>query len=339
MNRRHALVVASVIVLGAGQVALAQVDWTLQELCVAPGAPGTWDTGGHMLGDVVFDGARYHMYLVGGPGTDPLDYPWSVGHWWSDDVAGPWAEDPDNPVLVPTPGAWDGFTIIDFGVWFDGAMLHAWYGAAAVYNGLVNAGHATNPTGFGDWTKDLANPLPGLGPGIPGPWNSVGPTPSTVLFDGATHGMWYTAAEGSTWGAWRIGYAASTDGGLAWTSYPDPVLAGQEPWEGVNVYLPEVVPYGDGFAMWYAGANSTAAVGYAVSPDGIHWGRWAENPVLSPSPGCDRLDSIAVLLEGDTTHAWVANCRSIYHATSPLEVVFFDGFEGGDADVWGTVLP
>jgi len=197
MNRSRTLVVAAVILLGAGQVALAQVDWTLHEKVISPGLPGERDDGGHMLGDIVLVNRTYHLYLVGGHGTDPLDYGWSVGHWSSTNVTGPWAEDPANPVLEPTPGSWDGFSILRPTVWHDGATFHMWYGAVDVYHGVVNAGFATDADGFGDWTK-VAGPLGGLGPGIPGQWNDTGPAPGTVLSDGAAHGMWFTTFAGGS---------------------------------------------------------------------------------------------------------------------------------------------
>jgi hypothetical protein len=341
MNGRPDLgtvVAVSIFVLLAGQVAVAQVEWTWGSLVVPPGPPGSWDPGGHVLGDVVFDGALYHMYLLGGEGADPLDYSWSVGHWTSPDKVY-WTPDPENPVLAPTPGAWDEFSIIHTSVLFDGAVFHMWYGATAVSQTGVNAGYATNQTGFGAWDK-IAGPLPGLGPGIPAAWNNGGPSPSTVLFDGSTHGMWFTSSEGAPWGTWRIGYAASTDGGLNWTCHQDPVLQGQESWEGVNLYFPEVVPYGDRFAMWYTGASaSSAQIGYAESRDGLAWERWPGNPVLSPNlPACNRAHSIAVILEGDTAHGWFSHCNDIWYATAPM-VLFADDFETGTTNLWSLVLP
>lgn len=339
MNRNAKLgtvVVASILALFAAQLALAQVEWTWGSLVVPPGPPGSWDPGGHMLGDVVFDGALYHMYLLGGAGTDPLDNPWSVGHWTSPDKV-TWTPDPANPVLEPSPGAWDGYSIYHVAVRYDGAVFHMWYGAVPGYHGLGNAGYATNQTGFGDWDK-IAGPLPGLGPGIPASWNGMGPAPSTVLFDGTTHGMWFTSCEGSTWGTWRIAYAASTDGGLSWTCHQDPVLQGQESWEGVKLYFPEVVPYGDRFAIWYTGAATVAAIGYAESRDGLAWNKWPDNPVLSPFSGCNRADSIAVILEGDTAHGWVSHCNDIWYATAPM-VLFADGFESGGTSIWSAATP
>ena len=335
--------VAAAVVLGAAQVALAQVDWTWQAMVVPPGPPGSWDSSRHQLGDVVFDGTTYHMFLVGGQTPLSWDSPWSVGHWTWNALTQDWDEDTaHNPVLSPEPGQWDGYTIYNIAVLYDGAMFKMWYGAAASYPGAIYVGYATSLDGR-LWIKDPANPLPSLAPGVPGEWDDGGWHPGTVLFGDAIYRMWSFAVknEGGAHGTWRIGYATSPDG-IVWTKHPQAVLAGSEPWEGNLLYFPEVVPMGGGYAMWYSGfvsSTSVASIGYAVSPDGLHWGKWPGNPVLSPLPGCNAVDSFAAMLDGNTVHAWTTNCYDIYYVTSPLEVVFFDAFETGDCAIWSSVVP
>ena len=335
------IVVASIIILGGGQIAVAQVDWTYEDLCVEPGPPGSWDSANHQVGDVIFDGTTYHMYLAGGQTELVWESAWSVGHWTATSLDGPWSKDPDNPVLRPEPGQWDGFTIYNIAVRYDGSGFRMWYGAAAgTWPDPVYVGYATNADGWGDWDKDPGNPLPGVVPGASGEWDDSGMVPSTVLFDGSVYGMWYTAIkDDGGYGDWSIGYASSTDG-LSWAKYPDPLLVGTEPWEGDNMYFPEVVPSGGGFAMWYSALiPGHVAVGYAVSPDGLHWGKWSGNPVLSPVSPCNVADSFAVMIDGDTVHGWTDHCYDVTHVTSPFEVVFFDTFETGDTIIWGRVVP
>jgi hypothetical protein len=343
MTRRIVLcsfAVATLVALTMSRVAFAQVDWTWEGMVVPPGKPGDWDSYSHRLGDVVFDGTTYHMYLLGGQTFLPWDSPWAVGHWTWNALTQDWDEDiAHNPVLSPEPGQWDGYTIYSIAVLYHEGVFEMRYGAAAAYPGESRAGYAESLDGS-VWTKYPGNPLPGLEPGLPGEWDDAGMDPTTVLFDGAGYRIWYFAikADGG-WGTWRLGTATSTDG-ITWTKHPDPVLVGSLPWEGNLLYYPEVIPYGGGYAMWYTGSSGgTAAIGYAVSPDGIHWGRWPGNPVVSPLPGCNAVDSIAVIVEGDTVHGWVSNCRDVWNLISQLEVVFFDAFETGDISIWSTVVP
>jgi hypothetical protein len=335
------MVVASVIVLCAGQPAGAQTDWTWDQIVVSPGDPGSWDSGRHIMGDVVFDGATYHMYLVGGWGSNPIDDSWSVGHWTWNDVDLEWEQDPANPVLSPgAAGAWDAYSIGSVAVLYDGGTFHMWYCSGAVHLAPVHVGYATSADGS-VWTKHAGNPVAGLGPGAPGAWDDHGTAPHTVLVEGSSLRVWYFAFQGGYWyHSWRIGHARSTDGGLSWDKDPIPVLEGTEPWEGNNVYYPTVVRYGDRFAMWYTAfvAGVEAAIGHATSSDGLVWTKWPGNPVLTPLPGCDVVDSSEVILQGDTAHGWVSNCDDVWHVTSDLEL-FFGNFETGDTGLWSAAVP
>jgi hypothetical protein len=347
MNGRPDLgivVAVSIFVLLAGQVAVGQVDWTYQDLEIQLGPPGSWNDTGHLVQEVVFDGTTYHLYLVGGHTAVPWQSPWSIGHWTSTDLGGPWVEDPANPVLEPEPGHWDGYTILSAVVLYDAgtATFRMWYGANDSYFGQVTVGYAESPDGS-LWTKHAGNPLAGLEPGNLGTWNDWVISPGTVFKDNASYDMWFGAWEynGGELDLWRIGHATSSDG-LAWAQSPDPVLVATAPWEGTRVYNNTVVRIGDSYGMWYVGATTSPAlgyVGYAVSPDGLHWGKWPDNPVILPLVGCNRFDSLAVIRVGDTFHGWGTNCFDVYHVTAPFEVLLFDGFESGTTDLWSSVLP
>ena len=334
-----AVVVASVIVLGASQVADAQVDWTHHGIVVTPGGPGTWNSNRTIPGDVVFDGTEYHMYLIGGEGWNPLAQSWAVGHWTSTEIQGPWTPDPCNPVLEPEPGEWDEFSIGHIAVLYDAGLFRMWYAGTGTAWGQALVGYATSVTGNCYWSRYAGNPLPGLDPGLPGAWDATGVWPSSVLFDGTEYHMWFTTGSGG-WDAWNIGYATSYDG-LDWSKHGAPVVQPDQAWEGDRVYAPEVISIGDVLGMWYSGypSGGTAQVGYAISPDGIAWGKWPDNPVLSPLPGTGVGDSATVILEGDTFHGWVGHGVDTSYATSPFEVLQFDGFESGDSSIWGGIAP
>lgn len=61
---------------------------------------------------------------------------------------------------------------------------------------------------------------------------------------------------------------------------PDPA----SPWETYNVFNPSVIHHGGLFHMFYRaqGLDWISRLGYAVSPDGVHWNRLRE-PVLVPA--------------------------------------------------------
>jgi predicted GH43/DUF377 family glycosyl hydrolase len=101
--------------------------------------------------------------------------------------------------------------------------------------------------------------------------------------------MWY-AGENSQ-GADRIGMATSNDG-MSWTKYSgNPVFDVSTPgsWDGDSISDASVIKENGQYKMWYTGQTYGATsvddvfkIGYATSPDGIHWTRYSENPVLTP---------------------------------------------------------
>jgi hypothetical protein len=97
----------------------------------------------------------------------------------------------------------------------------------------------------------------------------------SVIRDGTDFKMWYI-------GAYGIHHAISTDGRIWADSPSEPVLANGEPgsWD-VSLRTVNVLRDGDVYKMWYSGGNKDdVRIGYATSPDGLHWTRYAGNPVL-----------------------------------------------------------
>jgi predicted GH43/DUF377 family glycosyl hydrolase len=105
-----------------------------------------------------------------------------------------------------------------------------------------------------------------------------------VLYDGSMFKMWYQA-EGSD-GVSRIYYATSPDG-LFWTQYGIVLDTGEAgSWDSRGASSPSVLYDGTSFRIWYVGVGESATiygmVGYATSSDGIHWSKYAGNPILIP---------------------------------------------------------
>jgi sucrose-6-phosphate hydrolase SacC (GH32 family) len=146
------------------------------------------------------------------------------------------------------------------------------------------------------WVKtgDYSNPL--FGPGAPGEWDAH------YLAD---PDLVYTPDQG-----WFLYYAgaipqyigvATSDDGKHWTKYAgNPILTQAVP-DGPDTWTrtPSVLYDGSGFHMWYnIGTND---IGYATSPDGLHWTPYAGNPVLSPTPGS--WDAASISHQDVITHA------------------------------------
>ena len=127
-----------------------------------------------------------------------------------------------------------------------------------------------------------------LGPG-PSQWDSAQVFRPWVIFDGTSFKMWYVGEDSNQ--ADRIGMATSNDG-MSWTKYSgNPVLdlgtAGG--WDGDSISDACVIFENGQYKMWYTGqqygatsADDVYEIGYATSSDGIHWTKYASNPVLTP---------------------------------------------------------
>jgi len=132
------------------------------------------------------------------------------------------------------------------------------------------------------WTKDPANPV--LSGGAAGSWNQHVFQPF-VLYnpDSSFYQMWYTASFPG-WFDYQIGYAKSPDG-VNWTRLGTgpvlPVTAGA--WDSAVVGMPCVIVDPGQYKMWYngVGGDGIPHVGYATSPDGINWTKYAGNPVIT----------------------------------------------------------
>jgi hypothetical protein len=134
------------------------------------------------------------------------------------------------------------------------------------------------------WTKDTRNPI-FLGGGA-GSWDHH-VFMTNVLFneDSSRYEMWYAGSYGPPWRPYRIGFAWSRDG-ISWTKYAgNPVLT-PDPgtWDEGSVEAGRVMRENGQYKMWYAGVqNSNSQIGYATSPDGMHWTKYAGNPVIKPA--------------------------------------------------------
>jgi len=131
---------------------------------------------------------------------------------------------------------------------------------------------------------------------IPGAWDGVLVTGPTVVR--GPDGIWrlYYTGIGTKEG---VGLLTSTDG-ISWKPYANnPVLEAQKAAWDEQILEQAVLYFRGQYWMWYSGyqnpltKTTSIAIGLATSPDGIHWSRHPENPVLKPST--DGWNDISVL--------------------------------------------
>jgi hypothetical protein len=201
--------------------------------------------------------------------------------WWQS-----WEKHPENPILESGPnGGW-------YELLFDPVVIHEndtfkmWFGAIGDYTAR-QVGHATSVDGI-DWN---IHPFPVIHGGATGDWDKH-KGPGTVIRVDDTLKMWYYGMPGGLENS-AVGYAWSLDG-IDWEKYSgNPVLVKGPPgsWDDYGVgYVPKVWYDGTTYHMWYGAIVETMPfekfeIGYATSPDGIHWEKdTANNPVIQRGP-------------------------------------------------------
>jgi beta-1,2-mannobiose phosphorylase / 1,2-beta-oligomannan phosphorylase len=126
-----------------------------------------------------------------------------------------------------------------------------------------------------------------LGPNPVTGWENDVNRPVVVHREDDYH-MWYT---GQANGKSMIGYAKSSNGRKWERQSSNPVLESSVPWEGVAVMCPHVIwdEQKRMWRLWYSAGQQFEpnAIGYATSVDGLRWGKYPANPVLTSEPGID----------------------------------------------------
>jgi predicted GH43/DUF377 family glycosyl hydrolase len=186
-----------------------------------------------------------------------------------------WQKSPDNPVIGGDKPIHGLGTVFDIGVLREDGeyrMWGSWRPKASV--ALFESADGKN------WSPPqiVLPPNPASG------WEDDVNRPTVLKREDGYH-MWYTGqAKGQSW----IGYATSPDGKVWKRMSNQPVLSPEMPWEKVAVMSPNVLwdQKAKAFRMWYSGGEQYEpnAIGYATSPDGLHWTKSASNPVFVPNP-------------------------------------------------------
>jgi len=150
--------------------------------------------------------------------------------------------------------------------------------------------------------------------------------------------------DGTTGGFERVGLGYSADG-VSWTRYGDePVLdsgshtwGDPSPWDSSYVGTGTVLKDDDGvYHFWYSGGTTALhhGIGYATSPDGIHWSKGADNPIFHVNDGVSWRDArtyTPIVLYNST--------RFDGHGTPEQYKMWFTG-DGGDRAIgYATLNP
>lgn len=255
-----------------------------------------------------------------------------------------WTKYNENPVLQKGPEEWDIIALGQPTVLWENDTFKMWYaGVGADVKARIC--YAVSSDGI-HWTKHSE---PVLDLGGPGEWDRGWLDTPEVVKAGDTYLMMYYGdtlqlpAEISS----AMGVAFSEDG-IHWTkSVSNPVFtkSGAGHWDGTWVESPAILydESSEEYRMWYNGADTSTwklQIGYATSPDGESWTRYAGNPVLATSDfgGYDDiwLGTPAVIYHNDTFLMWYASTstNSYNGATGQFDTVNICYATSPDGENW-----
>jgi hypothetical protein len=122
---------------------------------------------------------------------------------------------------------------------------------------------------------------------------------------------------------------ATSNDGINWIKYEqNPIinLGSSGEWDDTNIYSGPVLYDSSGFKMWYTGySGDIERIGLATSEDGMHWEKYAGNPVLDigePEQWDDEHVTLGSVIYQDSLYkmwyaGWGRETWSFGYATSP----------------------
>ncbi|MEP7137271.1 MAG: hypothetical protein ABI904_20270 [Chloroflexota bacterium] len=263
---------------------------------VPKGQPGTWDDRYTDPGAVIYHDGMFHMFRNGFRGF-PAES--EVGYVTSPDGY-TWTKQGDDPIIETKDVPYAKIAMYASSVIFEGGCwvlyFYTWDSSSFPSSGVI--GRATEciiGPAIAEWKVD---PEPLLKPGAVGDWDEKQVLAPHVIQIGNKYIMYYSGVGAS--GVQQIGMATSPDG-YTWTKYNDPTTVDKpfvesDPvftpgdkgaWDGSWVHQPRVFQTSNGWIMIYRGVSdkngANMKLGLATSSDGIHWERYADNPIFQPS--------------------------------------------------------
>ena len=129
-------------------------------------------------------------------------------------------------------------------------------------------------------------------------------------------GQWWDHTGGYS----KIGLARSADGIHFTRVQREPIMVPEADFEGESVMNPFVMYENGKFRMWYAAGETYEpnVICYAESEDGVHWNKYAGNPIFRGNPEKEyehaRIGACHVLPEGDGYLMFYIGYRDIHTA-------------------------
>ena len=246
--------------------------WTVFDKALLDVSAGDdWEHHAVSSGTIMKDEGIYKLWYSGHD-----KYKYRIGYAVSEDGIN-WKRTDENPVMdTGAAGGWDSdCAAYPFVMKEDGIYKMWYYGFGK--DAPPSIGYAASKDGI-YWER---HPEPVLTPGKAGIWDSYFVGYPSIIKEGDKYLMWYAAVD-NPYGPWRIGYAESKDG-ISWVRNDEPVLdTGQYgEWDESGVSYPRVIKEGNKYILWYSGINGgSLRIGIALSGDGIHWEKSADNPVI-----------------------------------------------------------
>jgi predicted GH43/DUF377 family glycosyl hydrolase len=250
---------------------------------VVPTGPG-WESLEVGAPVVIFDEGVYKMWYFGGPGGST----WSLGYATSLDGSN-WTK---HGVVVSPTLSLEGSAIAYPEVLKIAGEYKMWYSAGG---GPYRIFFANSTDGI-TWTKHGV--VLDLGP--PGSQETFAVYSPSILYDGGTYKMWYSALVPS-WTQIPTFYATSRDG-LTWARHGVVLPTGPPgSLDSVAAYNPSVIRRDSQYEMVYSGYGGSPYTGrllHARSTDGVNWTKLGlVLDALPPNEGV--VDWPCVLIEPD----------------------------------------
>jgi len=301
--------------------------WYENNPILEKGASGEWDYWRVWDGKVVLIDDVYHMFYTG-MAEDSVGIGYAVS---ADGLA--YTKHDANPIFQPDG---EGFDAIGFSgvtsllvedtwmLFYNASAAGERYGWNLPEGSSIGLTTAADPTG--PWTTGQLV----LRAGGNGEWDSGVILPASVIITEDGYRMYYSAESDPVDYDYMCGMATSPDG-ITWTKYDDPstteapfaesdpvLQPGPSAWDRFGVPCSSVLKTDTGWEMFYDGwdPNTPCSHGYASSPDGIHWSKYQDNPIL----GRERCPSSAIKV-GSTyylySHDW--DSAGMFAATGTID--------------------